>query len=166
MARELSIDDDRYYSLVELLPQKKISEFVEQLKEFLLESTSFLQTGKKPGELFYSGFMIGLMISLKPIYHFNGELESGKGRADLILLPKTDRYKHAFIIEYKVCNKDQTKDLNLEAENGLNQIKERKYNAKVRSHPQIKEIFNLSLAFCGKEVMAKCEVEEKISEGD
>src|SRR5947209_10794548 len=45
VARKLSIDDDRYYSLVELLPQKKISEFVEQLKEFLLESTSFLQTG-------------------------------------------------------------------------------------------------------------------------
>jgi hypothetical protein len=50
------------------------------------------------------------------------------------------------------------------AEIGLKQIKEKKYNVKVWSHPQVKEIFNLSLAFCGKEVTAKCEVEEKLSE--
>jgi len=36
----------------------------------------------------------------------------------------------------------------------------------VKECPQVKEIINLSLAFCGKEVEAKCEIEKKTSERD
>jgi hypothetical protein len=75
--------------------------------------------------------MLGLTSILKPIYLINSESESGKGRADLILIPKTDRYNHAFIIEYKICDKDESENLKLVAEIGLKQIKEKKYNVKV-----------------------------------
>jgi hypothetical protein len=52
----------------------------------------------------------------------------------------------------------------LTAEAGLKQIKVKQYNTKVWEHPQVQEIFNLSLAFCGKEIRAKWEVERRTSE--
>ncbi|CAG8455594.1 21727_t:CDS:2 [Gigaspora margarita] len=146
------------------LPEKKIPEFVKQLREFLLEASSFLQTGKKQAESFYNGFVLSLIHILRPIYLITSEQESGKGRIDLTLIPKSIRYNHAFILEYKVCNEE--KELELTAEKGLNQIKDKKYNLKVWEHPKVQEIYNLSLAFCGKEMRSRCEVERKTSEGN
>jgi hypothetical protein len=115
--------------LANLLPAKKIPEFVQQLREFLLEATSFLQTGKKQAESFYNGLVLGLMHILRPTYLITSEQESGQGRADLTLIPKSKRLHHSFIIEYKTC--DHEKELDLTAEAGLKQIKVKQYNTKV-----------------------------------
>ncbi|WP_375359297.1 hypothetical protein [Candidatus Tisiphia endosymbiont of Neophilaenus lineatus] len=48
------------------MPTGKVEEFKECLQELLLNSTSFHQTGEKKAELFYSGFMLGLINMLAP----------------------------------------------------------------------------------------------------
>mgnify|MGYP000485968090 CR=1 FL=1 len=88
-----------------LLAAGKVEAFKERLQELLHRSTSFHQTGGKVAELFYSGFMLGLLSSLSPYYQLESERESGMGRADAVLIPKVGHGEQGLVIEYKVDRK-------------------------------------------------------------
>jgi PD-(D/E)XK nuclease superfamily len=102
------------------LPAGKIEQFKERLQELLLNATSFYQTGKKKAELFYSGFMLGLINTLASDYIIDSERETGSGRADIILIPRAGKQNNAIIIEYKICKSPDT--LESVAKEGLDQI--------------------------------------------
>ena len=68
----------------------------------MLNSTSFYQTGVKVAELFYSGFMLGLLSLLSSSYIIESERENGLGRADAVLIPKVGKGTQALVLEYKV----------------------------------------------------------------
>ncbi|WP_425360431.1 MULTISPECIES: AAA family ATPase [unclassified Candidatus Tisiphia] len=108
VSSKLQMDSSLYYSFASLLPAGKIEEFKEKLQELLLNATSFHQTGEKKAELFYSGFMLGLINTLSPGYVIDSERETGSGRADIILLPKAGKQNNAIIIEYKICKSPDT----------------------------------------------------------
>ncbi|MDD9338037.1 MAG: AAA family ATPase [Rickettsiaceae bacterium] len=144
---QLKIDSSRYYSFVSLLPVGKIEEFKERLQELLQNSTSFHQTGEKKAELFYSGFMLGLINMLSPSYIIVSEQESGRGRPDIIMIPKSSKGDEAIIIEYKIAKKE---DLVSVAQMGLKQIIDKQYDTKIKEYSHVKKIIKLSMAFCGK----------------
>ncbi|MBX9890064.1 MAG: PD-(D/E)XK nuclease domain-containing protein [Amoebophilaceae bacterium] len=92
--------------------------------------------------------MLGLINMLAPGYIIASEQESGNGRPDIILIPKSGQGDKAIIIEYKVAKNQE--DLVSVAEIGLNQIIAKQYDAKIKAYPYVKQILNLSMAFCGK----------------
>ncbi|WP_250311304.1 AAA family ATPase [Rickettsia endosymbiont of Oedothorax gibbosus] len=158
VSSKLQMDSSLYYSFASLLPAGKIEEFKEKLQELLLNATSFYQTGEKKAELFYSGFMLGLINTLSLGYIIDSERESGSGRADIVLLPKIGKSDNAIIIEYKICKSPDI--LESVAKEGLDQIVRKKYEAKIKEHSHVQKIIKIAMAFCGKEVALEYQINE------
>ncbi|EER22589.1 MULTISPECIES: AAA family ATPase [spotted fever group] len=154
---KLQIDSSRYYSFVSLLPVGRVEEFKDKLQKLLLNSTSFYQTGESRAELFYSGFMLGLVHTLAGSYIIESEKESGSGRADVILLPKVGKNDNAIIIEYKTAK--TVEDLESIAKAGLTQINNKQYDAKIREQSHVQKIIKIAMAFYGKEVALEYQID-------
>ncbi|WP_341756092.1 MULTISPECIES: AAA family ATPase [unclassified Candidatus Tisiphia] len=158
VSNKLQIDSSLYYSFATLLPACRLEEFKERLQELLLNATSFHQTGNKKSELFYSGFMLGLVNMLSSSYIITSEQESGSGRADIIMIPKIGKEDKAIIIEYKIAK--NTEDLALVAQMGLKKIIDKQYDTKIKEYSHVKKIIKLSMAFCGKNMELQYQVKE------
>ena len=78
------------------------------------------------------------------------ERESGMGRPDAVLIPKQGKGDQALIIEYKESK--EVDGLTATAQEGLQQIANTGYAAKLREHAHVKTILQVCMAFCGKEV--------------
>ena len=150
---KLNTDTSSYYTLSGLLASGQMLEFETALQELLDNSTSFHQTGGKVAELFYSGFMLGLMSSLSPYYMIESERASGMGRPDAVLIPRVDHGAQALVIEYKVSK--EVEGLTALAEEGLVQIGAKGYGTQAKAHGHVKELLQVCLAFCGKQVALK-----------
>ncbi|HQS85008.1 MAG: hypothetical protein B7Y25_04530 [Alphaproteobacteria bacterium 16-39-46] len=148
---KFNIEISEYNAFVNGLLQGNIIEFTRKLKEFLIVSASFYSTGVKNAEIFYNGFMLGLMSSVSSRYFVETEKESGAGRADLILIPKeTARYHNAVVLEFKSAKPDE--NLELVAQKALAQIRNKNYSAKIKSHDTVSHTIKVGLAFSGKNV--------------
>ncbi|WP_425360455.1 MULTISPECIES: AAA family ATPase [unclassified Candidatus Tisiphia] len=156
VSKQIQMDSSLYYSLVSLLPDGKIEEFKENMQELLLNSTSFHQTGEKKAELFYSGFMLGLINTLSFRYIISSEQESGDGRPDMMMIPKVGKGDKAMIIEYKIAKSSE--DLADIAKSGLQQIIDKKYDTRIKEYQHVKQILKISMAFCGKNMELEYEV--------
>lgn len=141
-----------YITFVEHLLSGDIEKFIRILKSYLETSASYFDSGEKKAELLYNGFMWGLFASsVNQSYFVEKERETGKGRADLIIIPKsTADHDIAFILEYKVTSKIE--DLVMIAGAALEQIKSKNYVSKIKSYDKVKKVMGIGLAFCGGQV--------------
>lgn len=120
----------------------------ERLESILLHNASFLDGATRTPENFYQGLMLGLLVLLKQDYEVVSNLESGKGRADLLLLPRMEG-KTGVVMELKVVKQGGTHAEALLA--GLTQIQTKRYTARLEErHAQ--PIFVYAVAFDGKDV--------------
>ncbi|WP_425361637.1 AAA family ATPase [Candidatus Tisiphia endosymbiont of Ceraclea dissimilis] len=156
VTKQIEIDNSGYYSFVTLLLDGRINEFKERMRELLLNSTSFHQTGTKKAELFYNGFMLGFVNMLAPNYIISSEQESGDGRPDMMMIPKVGKSDKAMVIEYKIAKSSE--DLGSIAKSGLQQIIDRRYDSKIKEYSHVKQILKISMAFCGKNMELQYEV--------
>ena len=156
VGQKLRISSKAYLDLARLLVKGKPEEFHTGLQAFLTQSTSFYQTGSKMAEVFYNGFMLCLMSLLAAYYRVESEYESGLGRADAVLIPKSSSNPQALILEYKVGK--EVEELPDTAKAGLAQLLQKDYAAKVRWEAHVQSILAVSLAFCGKQVAMEYEV--------
>ena len=118
---------------------------------------SFFDTGKRPSgaepERFYHGFVLGLLIEIKDRYNVRSNRESGFGRYDVMLIPKSER-DNAIILEFKVREPDSEKTLEDTVESALDQIIEKKYDAELLALGITQErIRHYGFAFEGKKVL-------------
>ena len=150
---KLDISLHAYDSMARFLAMGQLATFEQSLKKFLIESSSFYQTGDKMAEVFYSGCMFCLLNCLSYYYQIESEQESGMGRPDVVLILKTAHRDHAMVIEYKVGQ--DVSDLPALAEAGLRQIETKGYATRAKAHAHVKKVFQICLAFCGKEVVMK-----------
>ncbi len=157
VSNKLKIDSSLYYPFVTLLPSARLEEFKERLQELLSGATSFHQTGGKKAELFYSGFMLGLVHTLSASYIIDSERETGSGRADIILIPQIGKHDSAIIIEYKIAKTSE--ELESIAEIGLKQIIDKQYDTKLKEQTHVKKIIKISMAFAGKEVAMQYQID-------
>ena len=109
--------------------------------------------GTKEPERFFHGFVLGLIVDLDGEYIVTSNRESGLGRYDVMLEPRDDK-KDAFILEFKVYDKDDEKTLEDTVASALSQIEEKKYDTLLiaRGIP-LEHIHKYGFAFKGKKVL-------------
>ena len=118
---------------------------------------SYFDTGKNPSgeepERFYHGFVLGLMVELAERYVLTSNRESGFGRYDVMLEPRRAE-DDGIIIEFKVQDAEEEKELADTVRAALKQIEEKKYDTMLVEKGVPKEkIRSYGFAFRGKEVL-------------
>ncbi|MDE6844983.1 MAG: ATP-binding protein [Lachnospiraceae bacterium] len=126
------------------------------MNRMTVEMFSYFDTGKgssgEESERFYHGFVLGLMVELADRYIITSNRESGFGRYDVMLEPRTSE-DSAVILEFKVQEEDE-KELSDTVERALRQIEEKKYKAVLMAKGIPEEhIKAYGFAFCGKRVL-------------
>ncbi len=119
------------------------------IEDFMLETISFFDAGS---EGFYHGMILGLCAILSNRYFVRSNGESGYGRFDVQLMPKIKSVP-GFIFEFKHAKTD-TEDLEVLAEEALNQIDTQKYDTQMRTQ-SISNIIKIGIAFRGKKASVK-----------
>lgn len=124
-----------------------VEEFKAQLEKLLLQSASCYDT---VGENFYHGLVLGLCAILEKQYDITSNRESGEGRYDIQLMPKSKQFP-GILLELKAeknCDAEALKALSLKA---LQQIRDRKYDTDMIA-AGVETIWKYGVAFCGKHV--------------
>lgn len=127
------------------------------MNKIALETISYFDSGSHPSqaepERFYHGFVLGLMVDLRDRYTITSNRESGFGRYDIVLMPK-DTKDDAIIIEFKVYDAEDEKELQDTVKSALAQIEEMRYEEGILAQGVPAEsIRKYGFAFEGKRVL-------------
>lgn len=161
--------NDDYNDFIKALLLGDVKAMNLYMNRVTTEMFIFFDTGKSPQgepERFYHGFVLGLMVELEDRYVITSNRESGFGRYDVMLEPRSlaalqgkDVAPHngvpldAIIIEFKVQDTEET-ELTETVRSALKQIEERNYQASLIARGIPKErIRKYGFAFCGKRVL-------------
>ncbi|WP_304975502.1 AAA family ATPase [uncultured Acetatifactor sp.] len=160
-------EGDSYNDFIKALLADDVKAMNFYMNKVALQTFSFFDSGKKPSEeepeRFYHGFVLGLMVELADKYVLTSNRESGFGRYDVMLEPKTvrgdgvktgGREADAIIIEFKVQDASEEMELSDTVASALEQIEEQNYEAGLIARGIPKErIRKYGFAFCGKRVL-------------
>ena len=129
------------------------------MNKVAMATFSYFDTGNSPSgeepERFYHGFVLGLMVELADRYVLTSNRESGFGRYDVMLEPRRPE-DTGVIMEFKVQDRSEEKELSDTADAALKQIKERGYETiLVEKGISREKIRSYGFAFCGKQVLIK-----------
>ena len=100
-------------------------------------------------EEFYHGLLLGMLAFVQDQYTVQSEVEQGKGRSDILLLPKGNQ--PYIVIEVKRLKEADRHALETEAEKAIAQIHDREYAHALRP------CILYGIAFCKKEFVIKSE---------
>ena len=135
-------------SLVQALVTKNISQVIKSLEDVVINAISFYDTSKKY-ENPYQTLLGGFLYALDDYYIMIPNVESGYGRADIILNPRNKDWP-GYILELKRAN---TNDEEKEAEKALQQINDNKYETLLKRE-KVRDIIKIGLVFDGKKVIS------------
>ncbi len=147
-----------YYSeFIDSLLKNDVRMMNQYMNGVALETFSYYDTGKglsfSAPERFYHGFVLGLLVDMRKQYQILSNRESGFGRYDVMLIPKKDNL-NAYVLEFKVYDQDEEKDLKETVKSGLTQIKNKNYDADLLAKGISKDrIFHYCFAFEGKKIL-------------
>jgi len=145
------VSGNYFNPMMDALLDGDIEEFERRLQNIFLVNTSFYDL---KGEKVYHSLFLGMLIWLRDKYEVKSNGERGHGRYDAMLIP-LDKIKPAYIFEFKVSK--TIKGLTAKAEEALEQIKEKQYEAGLKEKG-ISKIYKIGIAFKGKNVKVKYEV--------
>ena len=135
---------------------KHPSEASEPERFHCVEATTKGLKRPNPSVCFYHGFVLGLMVELSDQYTIISNRESGFGRYDVVLKPKSNAApgSHAIIMEFKVHDPDNETALKDTVAAALSQIDEKCYAAALIAEGIPSErIWKYGFAFEGKRVL-------------
>ncbi len=153
-------DSSNYGEFVQALLKGRLREMNIYMNDVALSTFSYFDVGTQPSERtqperFFHGFVLGLLVELRDIYEIKSNRESGYGRYDFMLVPKSDDRKYnAIILEFKVFDSYDESTLEDTAQSALRQIEEKNYDAELIARGIEKErIRHYGFAFEGKRVL-------------
>lgn len=147
-----------YNEFIKALLQDDIKAMNLYMNRIALSVFSFFDTGKKPSaaaepERFYHGFVLGLIVDLEERYRITSNRESGFGRYDIMLEPRSVN-DPAIIIEFKIQDPEDEKNLSQTVEAALQQIDAKNYAVDLLDKGiPAERIRKYGFAFCGKTVL-------------
>lgn len=144
----MPMGETRYQQFLKNLVEGDIENFTEQLQEFLQKSISYFDVSGRHPEKFYHGFVLGLISSLEKTHMVKSNRESGRGRYDVMLIPK-DLTKLGIVLEFKTAKENE--DISQVAQQAIAQINSLHYAEELRQMG-INHILSIGLAFKGKDV--------------
>lgn len=127
------------------------------MNKVALATFSSFDAGNKSSEAaeperFYHGFVLGLLVELSDRYIVTSNRESGFGRYDVMLEPRQG--DDGIILEFKVQDPEDEKDLSDTVKSALQQIEKKRYETVlVEKGVPRKKIRKYGFAFCGKKVL-------------
>lgn len=151
----------QYNKFVEAMLKGETENMNYYMNEVALNVFSTFDVGNHPShrapELFYHGFVLGLLADLQDQYLIRSNRESGFGRYDVVLEPKKKDIRPV-IMEFKVIDKKNESSLSDTADATLKQIKEKNYKQDLYEKGFCNEqILSYGFAFEGKTVLIKKE---------
>lgn len=153
-----SNSESNYNAFIRAMFRGNVKEMNAYMNEIALATFSSFDTGNHPSgksqqEKFYHGFVLGLLVELRDRYEVKSNRESGYGRYDVMLVPRSME-DPAIVFEFKVFNPENEKKLEDTVQSALNQIEEMQYDAGLIEKGVDKErIAHYGLAFKGKRVL-------------
>ena len=106
-----------------------------------------------PSVCFYHGFVLGLMMELADRYILTSNRESGFGRYDVMLEPRRPG-DNGIILEFKVQNPDDEKELSDTVNAALEQVRQKQYETiLIEKGIPGENIRKYGFAFCGRQVL-------------
>ena len=135
-------------SLIQALVTKNISQIIKSLEDVVINAISYYDTSKKY-ENPYQTLLGGFFYALDDYYIMHPNIESGYGRADIILKPRNKAWA-GYILELK---RAKTDDEEKEVEEALKQIDDNRYETLLKREG-VKEIIKIGLVFNGKEIVS------------
>lgn len=153
-------DSSNYGEFVQALLKGRLREMNIYMNDVAMSTFSYFDVGTQPSERsqperFFHGFVLGLLVELRDIYEIKSNRESGYGRYDVMLVPKSDDRKYnAIILEFKVYDSYDESTLEDTAQSALRQIEEKNYDAElIASGIEKERIRHYGFAFEGKKVL-------------
>ena len=120
------------------------------IAEYMDKAISFYDT---TSESFYHGLVLGLIAMMDNQYKIKLNRESGKGRFDICLMPRNNKYP-GMIMELKWKKSLDENELALLADEAICQINSMEYDSEMKSE-EIEKILKFGIAFSGKRVCIK-----------
>ena len=146
-----------YNGFIKALLEDDIKSMNYYMNQVALATFSSFDTGNKPSkeaepERFYHGFVLGLLVELSDRYTVTSNRESGFGRYDVMLESKQG--DDGMILEFKVQDPEEEKELPDTVQAALQQIEKKKYETALMEKGVPRErIRKYGFAFCGKKVL-------------
>jgi hypothetical protein len=130
---------------------------IEYLQRYLLNTVSSHDLAGNLAERFYHGLILGLVAGLQEHYVIHSNKESGYGRYDILIFPKPHVGKVALLLELKYSSAE--KNLSEYAQQALQQINAKHYQAELAQQDHISELIKMGWAFSGKQVAIERQAE-------
>lgn len=133
--------------LRDALYDKNLRQLDKSIEKLIIYVMSSYDTSRKY-ENSYHMLLAGFFYALDGYYTIKSNMETGYGRADIILFPE-DKSKAGYILELKRAKSNPEK----EAKEALEQIEDKKYHIELERYG-VKEIIKIAYIFDGKEVVS------------
>jgi hypothetical protein len=144
----LAFNSNYYGKMMKTLLDGNVEKFTDHIRTYINGSVSFFDLHQNTPENVFHAFMLGLFMGLGSAYHVDSNKEAGKGRYDIIIIPK-DKTKMGILMEFKIAQTPET--LMESAKDALAQIQTKNYTNAFTQH-DIKNVLLIGMAFCGREV--------------
>ncbi|OQA73135.1 MAG: putative AAA-ATPase [bacterium ADurb.Bin243] len=150
---ERGLEDNKHRKMLECLAAGAIPRFEKYLQEVVLSCFSYFDITESAAEKVYHAFIMGLMIGVERTHAVRSNRESGYGRYDLMLAPKS-KDGFGLIFEFKKVDAFAGETLETACDEALKQIETKEYKTELRA-AGVNKIIEIALAFEGKKVMMK-----------